>query len=78
MRERHRHNSWHNLVQLEDDSRSHRHRPSRGQPVAEGTDDTDDDGANNLAKFMDKQDTYIRQLENENQYFRQQVLAVLK
>ena len=37
-----------------------------------------EEGEERLAKFVNKQESYIQQLENENQYFRQQVVAVLR
>ena len=50
LKERHRHNSWHNLVQLEDDRlRFHRRRggvdPAAAAATAAQTDIDDDDGA---------------------------------
>jgi len=72
--DRQRHNSWHNLVELDGRGRY----PGERRPRSSDDYGAGDEGEEKLAKFVNKQESYIQQLENENQYFRQQVVAVLR
>jgi len=90
--ERVRHNSWHNLVQLDPGWRldevgddvgprpppPSRHRRSGGGGAGHASVSVSGGGGElNLTGLVDKQEDYIRQLENENEFCRQQVKGVM-